>query len=755
MRFMLLLLTLACAWISEAAGPRPAVVEAVEFPYYLYPQQFWARELVWLKAIGIRTVEFSIPWNWHELQPGEYDFTGRTSPRRDLVGLIRLLRRLELHAWIRPLPPVPDWPRGGAPETADPALRRAWLRELERLLATQGVRHGGPIEFVEGGVLGIGAGAPPAGVVIIPASSPTALALARSTLALGRGALLWTGVEDALYPEGWSPNAGPMVRHGIVTFNGSELPATGALRRNAALLRRWSGLLPSLRPSEQPKRLAGKFPEGVTVAEVTSPAASAIMVTNLGRQIFHDDLRVLDPVRKHPMVIPAVTVRPGDSLWLPLSVSLGPDGLCRECSNFSGAERIVYATAELTGIEFENGILAMEFSAPESGEVVLQLARKPIGPYLAAGKPMDFDWDDRTLRARLRVPASQEPGNAVRIGIAIEEPETSAFFNDARRLIIGQTNLLSTVYSSAEVASRSRLLLPQRFTSSTTVKSPNEIDYQVTVPADELHGDFANLALEADGMPLGRARVQLLRPLSVRLVNAIELHFGPNTTLAPEPQAAVVDPKAGTNVEIALRNHTPAIQTYSLQPMGEGLEFLPPKAEVSIGAASERRVAFRVFGRDPGTSGVRDWQLHVRGGAELDLPMRVILAPRGQTTVWTADLDSDGTAEWVLESARIRAVFTPQDGGRWMEFTWKETDTNLLPEGGAFASPGRVEIRAAAGALEFLAPGWKRTVTLSGTFLSVTQTTPLPPDGLAAGKTGSVTLDIERPAQTRVTYSLH
>ena len=36
-------------------------LQAVEFPYYLYPRTLWERELVWLKNIGVQTVEFSIP----------------------------------------------------------------------------------------------------------------------------------------------------------------------------------------------------------------------------------------------------------------------------------------------------------------------------------------------------------------------------------------------------------------------------------------------------------------------------------------------------------------------------------------------------------------------------------------------------------------------------------------------------------------------------------------------------------------------
>src|SRR5215471_6977420 len=123
-----------------AADTRTEYVHAVEFPYYLYPHALWERELVWLKNIGVSTIEFSIPWNFHQTTDGETDFTGGTSPRRDLLGFVRLLRRLGLRGWIRPLPPVPGLAgNGGRP---DAAQQRAWLKQLDQLLATQTIRHG-------------------------------------------------------------------------------------------------------------------------------------------------------------------------------------------------------------------------------------------------------------------------------------------------------------------------------------------------------------------------------------------------------------------------------------------------------------------------------------------------------------------------------------------------------------------------------------------------------------------------------------
>jgi hypothetical protein len=744
---LLLLILLAVA--AMPAGAATAYVQAVEFPYYLYPRQLWERELVWLKNIGVQTVEFSIPWNYHQSQTGEFDFTGATSPRRDLTGFIRLLRKLGLRAWVRPLPPVP----GLVNARPDSAQQRAWLKQLEQLLATQTATHGGPIEFVEGRVLAIDAGAPPAPVVTISANDPNALARSRDAIATARGALVWTDVEDALFPAGWAANPATLLRKGAVGLSGDEHPATAALRRDAALLRTWGRLLGNLHRVAMPRPATAKLPEGVTAVELASPAASAVSITNASTKPFRDELRVTEPSTRRTLVIPGVSVAAGESLWLPLNVSIGPEGLCGDCTKFGAPEHIVYATAELLAIEFENGILAMEFAAPEAGEVILQLARRPTGPYLAAGKPTEFDWDETHMRARLRIPASQQPGNRVRIGIAIEAPDTSAFFNDLHRLVLGRKNTVSTTYSSADVAARSRLRLPDGFTATATVKSPNEIDYEVSAPADSLHGDFAELALEADGVPLGRARTQLFRPASIRLLSGMQFHFGAQTEITPEPPVAVIDPKAGGNLEISIRNNSTQIQTYHLEPSGEGLEFLPPKTDVSIGPTDERRVELRVFAGE-GLSGQRDWSLKVGNGAALTVPMRLVLLPRGQTVCWTADLDGDGAPEWILESAKVRAVFSAQDGGRWMDFTWKDTNTNFLPETGLFAQAGPVEVRQDGDLLEFTGKGWKRTVTLKGNTLTVEQSTPLPAEILSPEKRGSTSLKVERPAATRAVYSL-
>ena len=134
--------------------------------------------------------------------------------------------------------------------------------------------------------------------------------------------------------------------------------------------------------------------------------------------------------------------------------------------------------------------------------------------------------------------------------------------------------------------------------------------------------------------------------------------------------------------------------------------------------------------------------------------MRLVLVPRTATVAWSADLDGDGSPEWILESAKVRAVFSAQDGGRWMEFTWKDTNANFLPETGVFAQAGPVEVAQNGDALEFTGKGWKRTVKLDGTVLTVEQSIPLPPETLAGEKRGNITLKVERPTPGRAVYGL-
>ena len=64
------------------------------------------------------------------------------------------------------------------------------------------------------------------------------------------------------------------------------------------------------------------------------------------------------------------------------------------------------------------------------------------------------------------------------------------------------------------------------------------------------HPSFQNLALEADGVALGRARVQLFRAASIRLMQGMQLHFGPQTEMTPDPPTGTSTAGAATGCGI-------------------------------------------------------------------------------------------------------------------------------------------------------------------------------------------------------------
>jgi hypothetical protein len=757
MRSVALLLLLAGS-VPAPEAPR-GFVQAVEFPYYAYPPQLWERELIWLKNLGVGTVAFSIPWNWHQPDSETLDLAGRTSPRRDLIGFIRLLKRAGLRAWIRPAPPVKGWINSGYPAGLESDRRglRKWLSDLNNVLDPFLASHGGPIAFVEGSGGVFKAPEPPLPLTLVSIKDSRALMQSRQVFAAGHGSLLWEDVEDSIPPVGWEAANTPIFRSGAISLSGDERTPVTPLRRDALLWQYWGAALPALRPTFTVRPVTGELPAGVLAQQLIGPnGASALSVVNQSKTEFAGALRAFYPPSKRRIALPQIRLAPGEALWLPVNIPLTGADFCRDCSGFANRDHIIYATAELNLVEYENGILAMEFAAPKAGVVVLQLSQEPSGPLLAGGKPTSFDWDDKAFRVRLPIPQGQGPEHRVRIGLAIQAPDSSAFFVEAKRLTIGQKNRLETSYSSEQVAQRSRLIIAPGFHAQSEVKSPTEIEYEIDVPADSLHGDSAPMALEADGVLMSRASLQLLRPLSVRVREAMGLHYGSAGELPVMPAIVPVDASAGRDVSVVLHNNSPEIRNFTVGAQGDGLEFSPARTEIAIAGAMERDAVIRVF-PIPSEHGLVPWRLHITGAVAVDLPMRFAVIPRGETIAYSADLDDDGQSEWVLENQRARAVFSARDGGRWLEFVWKDSGLNLLPENGALAAAGVADVQINPdSSLGFRVNGRLRTVRLagSGATLSVEQTNPLQQEPLPTGKRSDLVFRVTRESPTRAVYSI-
>src|SRR5262245_1674123 len=105
-----------------------------EMHYWRLNPARWRRCVESIRRPGLSMLATYIPWEYHELSPGEFDFTGRTEPARDLVGFLELCHETNMHVFIRPGPYIyAEWTNAGVPDrvVALPRWCCAYRREAE------------------------------------------------------------------------------------------------------------------------------------------------------------------------------------------------------------------------------------------------------------------------------------------------------------------------------------------------------------------------------------------------------------------------------------------------------------------------------------------------------------------------------------------------------------------------------------------------------------------------------------------------
>lgn len=96
-----------------------------EMHYFRIKKSKWKLHLEKFKEAGLNTVTTYIPWAWHEVTEGKFDFTGKTCPERDIEGFIKLCTKMGLYLSVKPGPymlgeyvnqGLPEWLTNKYPE---------------------------------------------------------------------------------------------------------------------------------------------------------------------------------------------------------------------------------------------------------------------------------------------------------------------------------------------------------------------------------------------------------------------------------------------------------------------------------------------------------------------------------------------------------------------------------------------------------------------------------------------------------------
>ena len=131
-----------------------------EMHYPRIPHEYWRDRLHRAHAMGLNTVSAYVFWNFHERQPGVFDFSGQA----DIAEFVRIAQEEGLYVILRPGPYVcAEWDFGGYPSwllkekdltyrSKDPRFMsycERYIKELGKQLAPLTINNGGNIIMVQ------------------------------------------------------------------------------------------------------------------------------------------------------------------------------------------------------------------------------------------------------------------------------------------------------------------------------------------------------------------------------------------------------------------------------------------------------------------------------------------------------------------------------------------------------------------------------------------------------------------------------
>src|SRR5215203_2790738 len=125
------------------------------------PKEYWRHRIQMTKAMGCNTIAAYIFWNYHEANPGQFDFE---TENRNIAEFIRICREENMWVLLRPGPYVcAEWDFGGLPsyllKIPDIKVRcmdsrymsavNSYIKRLSAEIVPLQCNNGGPVLMVQ------------------------------------------------------------------------------------------------------------------------------------------------------------------------------------------------------------------------------------------------------------------------------------------------------------------------------------------------------------------------------------------------------------------------------------------------------------------------------------------------------------------------------------------------------------------------------------------------------------------------------
>lgn len=76
-------------------------LNCAEIHYFRVSKKYWSVCFERIKKAGFRIISTAVPWGLHEISMGEFDFTGETDGRTDLVVFLELAREFGFKVMLK------------------------------------------------------------------------------------------------------------------------------------------------------------------------------------------------------------------------------------------------------------------------------------------------------------------------------------------------------------------------------------------------------------------------------------------------------------------------------------------------------------------------------------------------------------------------------------------------------------------------------------------------------------------------------